>query len=1113
MLEFLRQSTCVERIGWVLVHSLWQFAVVALLAIVLRRALQRFSATIRYGALLAAMSAMVIVPVATWFSSWSADAPEVGTKLGLAQTPENVSPSHDGNDPMARERLYASSSVERATQPHASPLRSGHATGALISWWSTVKTRVHPWLAQIVLVWLAGVMVVAVRPMLSWHTVRRLKRAGVSPVAGVVQSVLQRTAARLRLTRAVQVLESTLVHTPVVLGYFRPVILLPMCLLTDLPGAQLESILAHELAHIRRHDYLVNLLQAVVETLFFYHPAVWWLSRQIRNERENCCDDVAMATVGNRADYGRALLAIEELRARSTALSVAARGGSLLARIRRIAGHESAPSFAASGSILGLVLASIVIFGAATWGAAPAAEKTAANAGTDPKTSAPDRMALLHAYEKTLVPYQRVKAKWVERFAKLNSANEPEWLDREADEWTVIRDGDRAKSTLTITWKRTSEKSQSPQSQECVWEKGKALVSVHTPGHGPPLPGLGDPNASIVTSYLQASAEDFMRHTGFGLCASRGKISDIKWIPAFLRGATLSAERDTLDGHAVDVLRGISDEDEIKLWLDPALGHIPRKVSYDKRSSALNSPPGVHVYEVKRFEERNGVWVPIEAIETTQTSAHPAVVVDTKLVNGKEVLDFTPKKDKHGEIVMEPAITGLCEAKLVDIQFNPKFIDEDFKISTPIPDGTKISVPLGPRIPHVTYEWRQGKVVTVVEPAGAANQDPFAPNPVAAAGGTRGPNAAARTVRIRVVGPDGEPVARTQVSGLATVKGTRRSANIDLHRCDADGKAVIELPQGVTALHLSFFGLGYLILDTEWEEDRPAGGRPLPRDVTINLIKPNPQALAEMRNLGYGNRIWVEENDKGRRVIVKLAGDLVTDAALELLRRLPDPDELHVVASNVTDAGLAHLERLRGLKALLLVSDEITDAGLAHLEGLRGLKELQLMSPKITDAGLVHLQPLHALEGLTLACSVTDAGMNHLAPLKELRTLIGRRVEADPATHKVFHALGQLTDMEFTDAPLHEVCKYVGDLHGITVQFDELALKRGKISREIPVTINVKNVPLAETLHLLQSLGLDWAVGKGVVLITTKDIVARGTPGTAALQQALPSLKHAYVEW
>ena len=116
----------------------------------------------------------------------------------------------------------------------------------------------------------------------------------------------------------------------------------------------------------------------LIETLFFYHPAVWWRSRQIRNERENCCDDIAMATVGSRVDYGRALLAIEELRATPPGLSLAAHGGSLLARIRRIAGCEPAPRVV-GGGILAVILVSIAIFAAVTWAAAPAAEEPEPN--------------------------------------------------------------------------------------------------------------------------------------------------------------------------------------------------------------------------------------------------------------------------------------------------------------------------------------------------------------------------------------------------------------------------------------------------------------------------------------------------------------------------------------------------------------------------------------------------------------------------------------------------------------------------------------------------------------------------------------------------------------
>ncbi len=370
MLEFLTQSTWADRIGWVLVHSLWQFALVALLAAVLQWALQRRAATTRHCALLAVMFVMVAVPVATWFSPWSVDASVAAAKSGQIENYENVAPpqrvaqSQRGNDTVAMTAVPAEMPVELAAKPKPEPQRLPPAPVGLAAW-----------LPEIVLFWLAGVLLAALRPLFSWYTVRRLRTVGVSSVGDMVQKVLERTAKRLRLARAVEVLQSTVVKTPVVVGYFRPAVLLPLCVVTGLPESQLELILAHELAHIRRHDYLVNLLQTLVETLFFYHPAVWWLSSQIRNERENCCDDVAMATVGSRADYGRALLAIEELRATSPALSLAAHGGSLLARIRRIAGCEPAPRLAGGGSILCVILISIAILAAVTWAAAPAEKK------------------------------------------------------------------------------------------------------------------------------------------------------------------------------------------------------------------------------------------------------------------------------------------------------------------------------------------------------------------------------------------------------------------------------------------------------------------------------------------------------------------------------------------------------------------------------------------------------------------------------------------------------------------------------------------------------------------------------------------------------------------
>jgi uncharacterized protein (TIGR03435 family) len=142
---------------------------------------------------------------------------------------------------------------------------------------------------------------------------------------------------RLRLRRRVHVVDSPLVDTPTALGWLRPVVLLPIAALTNLAPMQVEAILAHELAHIRRHDYFVNLLQTLAETLLFYHPAVWWVSARIRAEREHCCDDVAVSVWGDAVGYASALAELETWRMEQLrTLVLAATGGSLLDRVRRV---------------------------------------------------------------------------------------------------------------------------------------------------------------------------------------------------------------------------------------------------------------------------------------------------------------------------------------------------------------------------------------------------------------------------------------------------------------------------------------------------------------------------------------------------------------------------------------------------------------------------------------------------------------------------------------------------------------------------------------------------------------------------------------------------------
>ncbi|HEX5043953.1 MAG TPA: M56 family metallopeptidase [Candidatus Polarisedimenticolaceae bacterium] len=303
-----------QAVGAALLHLVWQATAIAVvLAIVLAR-MARGSAQARYVASGAALALVLAAFVGTALRAYD-PVPVPGS--GLLVTANEVV-------------VEAAASVPDRLEV-----------------WSARLQRALP---AVVALWLAGVGLLAARLLVSWSRVRRLARRGVAP-RPQWEAAAARLVEALGMRRAVRLLESSAVDVPGVIGALRPVILLPASALTGLSPAEIEMLLAHELAHVRRHDYLLNLLQSVVETLFFFHPAVWWISRRVRDEREHCCDDLAVAVCGNPVQYARALTRLEELRS-APRLVAAAAGGSLLGRVRRLAGQgtearEGAPWAAA----------------------------------------------------------------------------------------------------------------------------------------------------------------------------------------------------------------------------------------------------------------------------------------------------------------------------------------------------------------------------------------------------------------------------------------------------------------------------------------------------------------------------------------------------------------------------------------------------------------------------------------------------------------------------------------------------------------------------------------------------------------------------------------------
>lgn len=326
-LQIVFHQPWVARLGWTLLHFLWQGVVIAaLLAAVRACAARALNAPSRYIAACVALAAMVVAPLVTFLAL---------SNPGGAALPAGLAPVVPASAGGAR----ASASLPLSTA------------------WEWISPRLGA-------AWLLGVLFCSLRLLGGWLAAARLRSAGAKPASAEWLPKLKRLMARVGVTRQVRLLVSSLVEAPAVIGWLRPVILVPVGALAGLPAAQVEALLAHELAHIRRHDYLVNLLQSVAEAVLFYHPAVWWVSRQIRAEREHCCDDVALeATGGDVLAYARALAELESCRP-AHLQAVAATGGSLRDRIRRLVdparpGSHTLPAGGAAWALSAILLVGI----------------------------------------------------------------------------------------------------------------------------------------------------------------------------------------------------------------------------------------------------------------------------------------------------------------------------------------------------------------------------------------------------------------------------------------------------------------------------------------------------------------------------------------------------------------------------------------------------------------------------------------------------------------------------------------------------------------------------------------------------------------------------------
>ncbi|MRG93801.1 M56 family metallopeptidase [Polyangium spumosum] len=339
-LATLATSPFVAALGLALLHFLWQGAVIALFLAATLSSLPRSHAAARYTAACAALALMALAP------------------------------------PVTFAYFHASFAAVPFVPPNAFALLSASAEASAPPLWPAI----------VVMAWSAGALFMSARLAVGLLRLSSLIRHHTMPVSSALEVRFDKLARRLGVREGVRLFASDRVDVPMVIGWLRPVVLVPLYALTDLSPSCLSALLAHELAHVRRFDFLTNILQSIVEAALFYHPAVHWVSRVARREREHLCDDDAVAAVGDPVRYARALAALEGMRARTPELALGSNGGSLVMRIRRLIDGTTpqpptsralaAPALALA-STLGLALATLAACGGEP---PPAAEKPSVTA-------------------------------------------------------------------------------------------------------------------------------------------------------------------------------------------------------------------------------------------------------------------------------------------------------------------------------------------------------------------------------------------------------------------------------------------------------------------------------------------------------------------------------------------------------------------------------------------------------------------------------------------------------------------------------------------------------------------------------------------------------------
>ena len=291
-------------IGWTLLHGLWQSVVVITVMFFLRSIFKPSSSNSKYLTYVISLLSITLWAIYTFTS-----------QLVLAT---NISVSNF--------TTYVNSISFTSVVPQLNELSS-----------SGVFENLEIYFPYFIGFWIIGVSFFTIKTLGGLWYIQRLKVNGISAVEPFVIQKFKELKDQMGISKNVRLLQSNIINIPIVIGHIKPIILMPIGLCTGLTIDEVEAILAHELSHIRRHDFLINIIQSIIEAVFFYNPIIWWLSNQIRTERENCCDDVALHIGINKLTFAKALANIQQLKINTTmAMTLGKNNRNLMKRIQRL---------------------------------------------------------------------------------------------------------------------------------------------------------------------------------------------------------------------------------------------------------------------------------------------------------------------------------------------------------------------------------------------------------------------------------------------------------------------------------------------------------------------------------------------------------------------------------------------------------------------------------------------------------------------------------------------------------------------------------------------------------------------------------------------------------